>query len=639
VSRLEDILAKLDGARRSGDGWAARCPAHDDRSPSLTIGEGDDGRVLLHCQAGCTLDAICAALGLDLADLFPPKQTNRKAEIVATYDYVDEAGALLFQVVRMRPKDFRQRRPDGQGGWIWKLTAKTPRVLYRLPEVLEAVAAARTVFVAEGEKDVDALRAAGEAATCNPMGAGKWRAEHAQALEGAAKVVVVADADDRGREHAQAVADSLAGHVGHLLVVEALKGKDAADHLGAGLGIDELVTTYDSETSISLGKDRNRATAPAAPPELASHLRILEAFAAEVRGCGLVGERATAQLLYLVITSRLLDKPVSLGVKGHSSSGKSFVVETTCRFFPPAAVLEFTAMSQRSLVYSPDNYQHRTLIVYEVVALREGVEDDLTAYFVRSLLSEGRINYAVTVRDKDGGWTTKTITKEGPTGLVFTTTRARIHGENETRVLSVTSDDSRAQTARVLHALAASNGAGPDLRAWHALQSWLQHAEHRVEIPYARALAELVPPVAVRLRRDFGALLSLIRAHAILHQQTRDRDPDGRIVATLDDYDMVAGLIAPLIAEGVGATVSAATRETVETVRDLSNAYPDGVPAAVVAKRLDLDKSNVSRRLSVAGAGGWLTNLEDRRGRAGRWRPGEDLPDETIKTAGQGHET
>jgi hypothetical protein len=134
--------------------------------------------------------------------------------------------------------------------------------------------------------------------------------------------------------------------------------------------------------------------------------------------------------------------------------------------------------------------------------------------------------------------------------------------------------------------------------------------------------------VAVWLRRDFAAILSLIRAHAILHQQTRNRGPDGRIVATLDDYEVVAGLTAPLIAEGVGSTVSAATRETVEAVRALSGAHRDGVQDVAVAKHLQLDKSNVSRRLSVAGGGGWLTNLEERKGRPGRWRPAEDLPGE-----------
>ncbi len=344
----------------------------------------------------------------------------------------------------------------------------------------------------------------------------------------------------------------------------------------------------------------------------------------------MVGEAATAQLIYLAITSRLLDKPVSVGVKGHSSSGKSFVVEATVKFFPLSAVATFTGMSQRALVYSKEEYRHRTIVIYELTALREGVEDDLTAYFVRSLLSEGRLKYEVTIRTKEEGFVTKSIVKEGPTGLIFTTTKDRIHGENETRVLSVTSDDSRAQTSRVLAQLATEADAEIDLRPWQELQDWLQTAEHRVTIPYAGTLAAMVPPVAVRLRRDFGAVLGLVRAHAILHQATRDRDEQGRIIATLDDYRAVREVVAPLVAEGVGGTVSAVTRETVEAVVRLSAANPQGVRALGVAAELGLDKSAATRRLAVAARGGWVLNQEDRRGRPGRWIRGEPLPDEVV---------
>ena len=238
--------------RRSGAGYSARCPAHEDSKPSLSVSEGEDGRVLLKCQAGCTVADVMAALGLSMADLFPPKGRDSAAEIVAVYDYADETGELVFQVVRYASKAFKQRRPDGAGGWLWNLKG-VPRVLYRLPEVLEAVTRARTVFVAEGEKDVDALHAAGEVATCNPMGAGKWRAEHAQVLYGAAEVVVVADKDDTGCAHARVVADSLRGHVGKLLIVEAATGKDAADHLGAGRTVDELTVIYDSDAASPAG--------------------------------------------------------------------------------------------------------------------------------------------------------------------------------------------------------------------------------------------------------------------------------------------------------------------------------------------------------------------------------------------------
>jgi hypothetical protein len=359
---------------------------------------------------------------------------------------------------------------------------------------------------------------------------------------------------------------------------------------------------------------------------LSSNPRILDGFAVAIGGCGVVGEIATAQLVYLVITSRLLDKPVSLGVKGLSSSGKSFVVETTCRFFPARAVMARTAMSSKVLVYTEEDFSHKTLVLFEADALREGNEEDQTAYIVRSLLSEGRIDYEVTVRSKDKGFTTRHIIKEGPTGLIFTTTQDEVHGENETRVLSVTSDDSTEQTARILASLAEEDSEDFDLGPWVLLQEWLQVAEHRVTIPYSKALAKLVPPAAVRLRRDFKAVLGLIQSHAILHQQTRERDARVRIVATLEDYEVVRKLVAPLVSEGVGRTVSAATREAVKAVITLALAHPDGVQALELARELNLDKSAAYRRLTVAARGGWVVNQEDRRGKPGRWVPGEPLP-------------
>src|SRR5919107_1314943 len=147
----------------------------------------------------------------------------------------------------------------------------------------------------------------------------------------------------------------------------------------------------------------------------------------------------------------------------------------------------------------------------------------------------------------------------------------------------------------------------PDLERWHALQRWLEGAEHRVTIPYAKALARLVPPVAVRLRRDFGALLNLIRAHAVLHQATRERDAEGRIVGTIEDYAAVRELVVDLVGEGVEATVPITVRETVEAVkrrRKDSNGEP--VTVAELVRRLELDRSAVSRRARNAKDRGYL---------------------------------
>lgn len=120
--------------------------------------------------------------------LITPAASRPKASIVATYDYTDEKGVLLFQVVRFQPKDFRQRKPDGNGAWIWKGTERS--VLYRLPELIEAVANEHPIFIAEGEKGVGALVKIGVTATCSPGGALKWRDEYSQFLEGANVIIL-----------------------------------------------------------------------------------------------------------------------------------------------------------------------------------------------------------------------------------------------------------------------------------------------------------------------------------------------------------------------------------------------------------------------------------------------------------------
>jgi hypothetical protein len=135
-----------------------------------------------------------------------------------------------------------------------------------------------------------------------------------------------------------------------------------------------------------------------------------------------------------------------------------------------------------------------------------------------------------------------------------------------------------------------------------------------------------VPPLAIRLRRDFGAVLALIRAHAILHQQTRQRDEAGRIVASIADYAAVRELVAPVISEGIGASVSEVVRETVAAVRDLNSGF--GTVIGDIAHELGIDRSNASRRVRRAADGGYIRNVEEKRGRPGRWTIGEPLPDE-----------
>ncbi|MGD9561993.1 MAG: hypothetical protein AB7F88_07215 [Pyrinomonadaceae bacterium] len=202
---LEKILAKLHGVVKNRSGYMAICPSHEDKEPSLSVSAGMDGITLLYCHGGCDIESILTALGMRMKDLYDNVETEPKNKIAATYDYRDEAGRVLFQTVRMESKKFYQRRPNGKG-WINDLQG-VRRVPYRLPELLQADKAF-PVFIVEGEKDVENLLTIGITATCNPMGAGKWRDEFSDHLKGF-QCVVLPDHDASGNQHAEAVAKSL----------------------------------------------------------------------------------------------------------------------------------------------------------------------------------------------------------------------------------------------------------------------------------------------------------------------------------------------------------------------------------------------------------------------------------------------
>jgi len=163
-------------------------------------------------------------------------------EVVETYRYTNAQGEVLYLVDRFKPKRFRQRRPDGRGGFVWNLTG-VERVLFRLPEVLDAVACGRRVFICEGEKDVHALARAGVVATTCAGGASGWAkvVDHACEVLSGADVVVVADRDEVGLRHAHNVERTLSEHAASVLVVYPLHGKDAHDHLTTGFDVRDFV--------------------------------------------------------------------------------------------------------------------------------------------------------------------------------------------------------------------------------------------------------------------------------------------------------------------------------------------------------------------------------------------------------------
>lgn len=652
---VEEFLGRLERVKRNGTGWRARCPGHDDTNPSMSVSEGDDGRVLVKCWAGCTAEAIVAALGLEIRDLYPrggggasyPRRTPATVQhpVGCTLEQYAEAKRLpadflrglgLSEIVYMKSPAVRipylgadgtelcvRFRVAVAGEVTVRAKAGSKLCLYGLNR-LEQAREAGYVVIEEGESCAQTSWLHGFPALGLP-GASSWNEQRdAEHLDGIGTVYVLIE-PDRGGEavlrwlQASSVRD-------RVRLVRLDGAKDVSELYLADP--DRFVERFEAALQAAIpwaehervaAEIRTRRAWELAGP-LARERRILDVFERDLERMGVAGEARVAKLIYLSLTSRFLPRPVSNAVKGPSGGGKSYLVERVCEFFPPDAYYPLTAMSERALAYGTEPLRHRFLVLYEAA----GLESDFASYLVRSLLSEGKVRYE-TVEKGPNGLEPRLIEREGPTGLIVTTTAVALHPENETRLLSMQVTDTPEQTRSVLLSLADEHPE-PDRAAWRDLQTWLAGVEHRVVIPYARPLAELVPPVAVRLRRDFGAILALIRAHAVLHQVHRDRDGQGRVVATIDDYQVVRELVADLISEGAEATVPTTVRETVEAVASI--AAGEGVSLTKLAAELGIDKSAAARRWQAARRRGHLTNEETKRGTPARLKLADPLPDD-----------
>jgi hypothetical protein len=342
------------------------------------------------------------------------------------------------------------------------------------------------------------------------------------------------------------------------------------------------------------------------------HPDILSLFAQEFSKV-IAGAVVNGKLLYLVATSRLFDKPMSAAVKGTSAGGKSEIRKRVLEFFPPEDVVSFTSLSDKALIYYEDDFVHKILSMGEAAATEEQSFQD---YLLRELITEGRLRYPVP--QKVGNEIkTKMIEKEGPVSFLVTTTKNALYAENETRLLSLEIDDSESQTRKVLDKVAQVDGLHDtvpvDYKPWQDFQRWLAAGECRAVVPFAAAMVELIPPVAVRLRRDVGQVIRAIKAHALLHRDQRDRDDGDQIIADIDrDYDTVRQLMNAIVAEGSGVAVNPAMTETIEAVSKATIGMADneGARPKDIAKLLKLDRSAAYRRLSAACDEGYTVNLE-----------------------------
>lgn len=306
---LHDLLPLLRGVKGpSGSGeYTARCPSHDDKQASLCIRSGNKG-IVLKCQAGCSCDAVCHALGIEVRDLFfeqgsrngspasssrmrnPPQMKVNTPKEYASYDaayghlgtveivypYTDAKGTLLFEVARIRQanggKTFRQHRPAHPEKGTFPIICNVPAevrntTLYRLPEVAAAIRAGKPVYIVEGEKDADTLTKMGYCGTTNPGGAGKWTTAQSALLTGA-DVIVVPDEDPEsngqaGQAHGRDVINKTISHARRIRLVRLKDGypelpdKGDISDLASLVGLDGAKAILDSLASKAITAVKN----------------------------------------------------------------------------------------------------------------------------------------------------------------------------------------------------------------------------------------------------------------------------------------------------------------------------------------------------------------------------------------------
>lgn len=355
---------------------------------------------------------------------------------------------------------------------------------------------------------------------------------------------------------------------------------------------------------------------------------VLALVRGAIEATGYAGDPGPVVLTYVAITSRLQEKPINAHIVAQAASGKNFVVNTALLFIPEEAVLKMTASSPKALIHSDYDLSHKTIILAECDSLLQ-LEGN-AASLVRSIVEDARTDFDVAERNPETGRSiTRRVSKEGPTGLITTGVRD-LEFQLGTRMLTVHLSDSQEQTRAVLRAEAAiaeGTVAPPDPQVTEPLkdfQRWLAaQSSARVIVPYATILATKVPATEVRMRRDFKQLLSIVKAIALLNLHHRARTDQGAIIADLSDYQWARSLILSTFKSIVSGGLTDAVRATIEAVPEGNEERSE----ADLVRELKLSKSTIHYRVSRALKGGWLTNLEKRRGYPFRLCRGGPLPE------------
>jgi len=626
AQKIRTTLERLNPIKAEGKGWRTRCPApgHEDTHPSFFLYPGGGGRCFSACgrywsprelaellgvkleaaDSGLTIEALAEAKGLPadslrsfgVSDGFAGATSNRRPCV--DIPYADESGEL---------RALRKRLSlDGPSRFVWRRGDKT--TLYGLP-FLKDIKRTGKVILVEGESDAWTLWQHRIPALGVP-GASTWKEDFCRYIDGV-EAYAWREPDDGGDNLLHAVSQDLpdvrviqappdAKDPSELYLLDPDNFKERMLALiEAARPFAELRSAaFSAEARECLSKARTLLHSP----------DVLDQLKDAIRATGFAGDTRPAMMSYFAITSRLLRAPLNLGYISQSASGKNAGVDASLPFFPETAFYLVRASSPRALIYNDEQFTHRIVILTEADSLPE---DSPAASAVRSLMSDGEMTYEVVEKGEDGKFQTRKIRKKGPTGLITTSTRP-LGDQASTRTLTVSISDSPEQTRLVMHAQADRANeelVQPDFEPWVAAQRWLELAgDRRVTIPFAHKLAEMIPATAVRMRRDFSQLLTVIQTNALLYQLQRERDDQGRIVATFDDYAEARWLLEDVFTSTLYEGMTEAVKETVQVVSELLRDGFHSVSEMDLVRKTELAKSTISYRVKCAIEGGFLLN-------------------------------
>jgi len=280
--------------------------------------------------------------------------------------------------------------------------------------------------------------------------------------------------------------------------------------------------------------------------------RFFQQFLEAVRKTGLVGEAQNGLVIFIFAISRLLKHPLNIFVKGPSSSGKNFLVKAVLRFLPNDCVVEITSGSGASWNYLQKDLKHK------IVYLQEENTSAGNVHPARLLISENQLVRMVSVRVKGKGWRTERHVTQGPVACISTTTKNQLTVDDETRHISVFTDDSAEQTKRILKAQLGQKSELTDdeLETWHSVQKLLaERATLPIEFKgWIKQVVEEVWTGDVRVRRYFPAFMEACKVVCLLRSFRRDEEQiekEGRLEIRFSDYAIASLIFNPALSQSL----------------------------------------------------------------------------------------